>query len=292
MSLQGESAKSVDADGWLAKWSKWFGECKARRPRLLFCLIMGIETLNFATDVAQLATVVDRYSVYEGPPWMNSFVDGNPKWGLVWEMLSPKTPGDPYLLAMPLPWVGDPHNLIWQNLDWEKKVPRSSGVYYEILRCFTQAEMDARDNFPSYMVLSRPQGSQKVCVPISFVFKSSFYSKVPCPNNKTAVFDEYSYAGVSDTTPLGSGVLSSYLPNWQDKVLGVNTCRTLYNIFVGTIFIFALECVIIFANLIRSVYNLFSDNDKVKRATSLVEFPLIGFFLVLFMKDEDLAPSG
>jgi len=104
------------------------------------------------------------------------------------------------------------------------------------------------------------------------------------------VFDAYSYSSVSDTTPLGQTVYSSYLPNWQDSVTDVITCRTLYNIFVGTILIFVLECLVILSHFFRALFYLLrcGEEDKSLRVASLVEFPLIGFIIVLFLRDEDL----
>ena len=62
-------ASTKEEESWYDIFNRRFVELKCKRPRLMFLLIMGIETLNFASDVAQLITVVDRYGDYNGPPW-------------------------------------------------------------------------------------------------------------------------------------------------------------------------------------------------------------------------------
>jgi hypothetical protein len=93
------NGKPVNETGLFDKLVGRFFELKAKRPRLLFFVIMGIETINFATDVAQLVTVVNNYGKYNAPPW---YYDDYTKWGVEWDIVSPQSPGGPYLLAFPL----------------------------------------------------------------------------------------------------------------------------------------------------------------------------------------------
>jgi hypothetical protein len=74
---------------------------KLRFPIIVFTILMALETLNFASDCFQLATVIKTQKAYTAPP----FVYQSDTHTVVWRIVRDPLHGN--LLGFRLPWYGD-----------------------------------------------------------------------------------------------------------------------------------------------------------------------------------------
>lgn len=210
--------------GWCKSY-EWPGQImnwlKGRFPIHIFTILMALETVNFASDCFQLATVVETQQGYSKYPFnFNTYKEHT----VVWRIVRDPLKGN--LLGFVLPWDG--------NIFGTAYYDNSVDTY-----CFDIANIKESSYgfwiYSSKLVVSKPvDRSSDVCIQYSQVFPRSLtdgYSApnggllLACPNNITGVYDEKSYVRITSGTestsikwykdePLGNSIYSLYSPNW------------------------------------------------------------------------------
>ena len=157
--------------------------------------------------------------------------------------------------------------------------------------------------------------SERVCITVQDVFKKEFFTKTNsrseslCPNNQTAIFDSHSYIKHFDSpqgyvlddyivmddtsTAIPLDVTKYYKKNWDQKAKSYSQCQALQSIYLGTVVIFSFESFLIFLQAISAIISFCKEKHEDPkhrhlRIQHIVEFPLIGFFLmhILLTREE------
>jgi len=284
---------------------------KLKFPAIVFSIFMILETIDFASDCAQLATVVNTQQKYFAYPFKTSRTNdysGN-QHSVVWRKINDPNYNTP-LLGFDLPWNG--------NAFHSGKYLWFDGEY-----CFGNNYYNDENNYKTYSkfiahiednaVKSRSSyQEERVCIAFDDVFKkfdSVYQYDFVCPNNKTAIFDQKSYIhSFSDTLVSDSSgsinvkssiavnkpfsnILLYYKDGWEKKTRTYTQCQALQNIYIGTIVIFAFEALIVIGQGINSLIFLLKLNgarNNEQRIQGIIEYPLIGFIMMhLYLtKDE------
>lgn len=273
---------------------------KIRHPRFIFTFLMALETINFASDTAQLINVVNEHKGYYSYPYVD---DRSFEYSAVWSIVkTSKSPNFPFL-AFTLPWYG---------LKTSSYGEYSEGLEHK-MECLTQGkhckiQFSSRSSqqctsWPRSYNSTGTKFSQKRvdnsirvtsdqigCILITDVFTAPFINYSPCPNPLNAIFDDKSYYVRNGASiPFNATIENYYIPNWHAKVRSVNACTALQSIYNGTIAVYTFECFTMLLQLIVSVRILCSFRSRVDYIRAIVEFPLVGFlFMSVFLTESDV----
>ena len=164
-----------DVTSYPSKLLDWF---KFKFPSIIFTIFMLFETLNFATDCSQLATVLQNKKYYAYPFQKTSYSYYPTfliNYGVIWTMIKDPNYATP-LLAFQKKWYGYCYNTNQYYpydddcLAWE---PYSTTYVTKFV--YTKSDYEMQD----------------ICISVQDVFSNDFFNhvkenKIICPNNKTA----------------------------------------------------------------------------------------------------------
>lgn len=206
-------------------WFSWF---KWRYPIYAFTFLMILETLDYASDVAQLIEVSGKFYRYsKSPPYESTGASGLNDYTVYWNRVEDQSTGES-LLGYRLEWEGNPSGTRDKNLvgyvssnpQEEKERNRlnfDNGVFeldclYDTNRYETKQWQTSIKNYSASSIYTYEEG---VCISLGDVFNLAFpkpfwfwddvYSfgtsggtklqspTAYCPNNSTGVFDANSF---------------------------------------------------------------------------------------------------